>query len=48
MKEFLKLSYEEKKTMGIEGRAHMIDVFDKKKVVEETVNYLFEDGHRRG
>ena len=48
MKEFLKLSYEEKKAMGIEGRAHMIDVFDKKKVVEETVNYLFEDGHRRG
>lgn len=40
MKRFMELSYKEKKAMGIAGRAHMINIFDKKKVVGETVNYL--------
>ena len=36
MKRFVELSYEEKKAMGIAGRKHMEEVFDKRKVVEET------------
>lgn len=36
VKKFMELSYEEKKAMGIVGRKHMEEVFDKKKVVEET------------
>lgn len=40
MKKFIRLSYEERKEMGIAGRRHMEVVFDKKKVVEETISYL--------
>lgn len=40
MKEFSELPYEERRMMGLAGRKHMEDVFDKKKVVEETINYL--------
>lgn len=40
MKKFTELSYEERKAMGLAGRKHMEEVFDKKKVVEETVKYL--------
>lgn len=40
MKKFMELSYEEKRTMGIAGREHMENIFDKKKVVEETISYL--------
>ena len=39
-KKFIRLSYEERKEMGIAGRRHMEVVFDKKKVVEETISYL--------
>lgn len=38
MKEFCELPYTERETMGIAGRRHMEDVFDKRKVVEETIN----------
>jgi len=37
MKRMCELSYEERKAMGIAGRKHMEEVFDKKKVVEETI-----------
>jgi galacturonosyltransferase len=37
MKAFIDLPYEEKKAMGLVGRRHMEEVFDKRKVVQETV-----------
>lgn len=40
MKKFTGLSYEERKAMGLAGRKHMEDVFDKKKVVAETMRSL--------
>ncbi len=40
MKKFLTLSFEERKKMGIAGRKHMEDVFDKRKVVKETIEKL--------
>ena len=40
MKKVLQLSCEERREMGVEGRRHMEEVFDKKKVVEETIRYL--------
>lgn len=42
MKKFLDLSQEERINMGLAGRRHMEKVFDKKKVVLETVKRLFE------
>ncbi len=41
MKEFMRLSYQERKNMGIEGRKHMEEIFDKRKVVAETIKHLF-------
>ena len=40
MKGFCTLSIEERKTMGLSGRKRMEAVFDKKKVVEETIRHL--------
>lgn len=40
MKQMCKLSYEEKKAMGVAGRERMEKVFDKRKVVEETIGEL--------
>lgn len=40
MRTFCALSHNEREAMGRAGRAHMVDVFDKKKVVEETVKGL--------
>lgn len=40
MKKFVKLSYEERKAMGLAGRRHMENVFDKKRVVGETIKEL--------
>lgn len=34
------LSYEERKAMGMAGREHMEEVFDKKKVIEKTMQGL--------
>lgn len=42
MKEFTELSYEERKAMGLASRKHMEDVFDKKKVVKETIKNIFK------
>ena len=42
MKRFAELPYEERKAMGLAGRKHMEEVFDKKKVVEETIFHIFE------
>lgn len=42
MKKFAELSYEERKKMGLAGRKHMEANFDKKKVVKETIEKLFE------
>ncbi len=41
MKHFLSLSRTEKIAMGLAGRKHMEEGFDKKKVVEETMKGLF-------
>lgn len=41
MKQFLGLSKEVRTQMGKAGRRHMEEVFDKKKVVEETTKELF-------
>lgn len=40
MKKFLRLSHEEKRQMGLAGRKHMEDVFDKGKVVQMTLRGL--------
>ena len=42
MKKFAKLPYDERKAMGLAGREHMEEVFDKKKVVEETIRTLMK------
>ena len=40
MKKFTELPYEERKRMGLVGRKHMEKVFDKRKVVESTLEKL--------
>lgn len=40
MKRMCELSAEERESMGMAGRKHMEEVFDKKKVVEDTIRYL--------
>ncbi len=40
MKRFLLLPYQEKRAMGIKGREHMEKVFDRQKVVDETLKGL--------
>lgn len=40
MKRMVELSREDREKMGLIGRKHMEDVFDKKKVVAETIRYL--------
>ena len=40
MKRFVGLSYEARRAMGVAGRKHMEDVFDKKKVVKATLDNL--------
>ena len=42
MKKFAELPYEERKAMGLAGRKHMEEVFDKKKVVADTIFNIFE------
>ena len=41
MKRMVEMSVAERRAMGLAGRKHMEDVFDKKKVVEETIGYLY-------
>lgn len=41
MKQFTELSYDERKAMGLAGRKRMEAFFDKKKVVDETIDHLF-------
>lgn len=45
MKRFSELSYEEKKQMGLSGRARMETLFDKRMIVQKTVAELYN--HRR-
>ena len=40
MKRFIELSYDRKKNMGLNGRKHMEDMFDKKSIVEKTIRHL--------
>jgi len=40
MKRMVQMSEEERKEMGLAGRKHMEDVFDKKRAVEETMRHL--------
>lgn len=40
MKKFINLSYDERKTMGVSGRKRMEEIFDKKKVVEDTIKHI--------
>lgn len=42
MKKFTKLSYEDRKKMGLAGRKRMEEIFDKKKIVQQTIKYIFE------
>ena len=42
MKKMLCITWEERMHMGEKGREHMLDKFDKKKVVRETILSLFE------
>ena len=41
MKKFTQLSNKEQKSMGLAGRKRMEEIFDKRKVVEKTINRLF-------
>lgn len=41
MKRFIGLSVEEREKMGLAGRGHMEEVFDKRKVVARTMELLF-------
>ena len=41
MRQITEMSMAERKTMGLAGRKHMEAVFEKGKVVEETMKYLF-------
>jgi galacturonosyltransferase len=43
MKKFINLSYEERKVMGLAGRKRMEDIFDKRKVVDKTINAMYLD-----
>jgi len=40
MRKFVSLSNEERRQMGLAGRKHMEDVFDKKAVVKETIDTM--------
>ena len=40
MKRFTKLSYDERKEMGLQSRQRMERLFDKRSVVYKTLNYL--------
>ena len=40
MKNMCELSHEDRKKMGIKGRARMEEKFDKKKVVSETIRFM--------
>lgn len=42
MKAFIQLTFEDRRNMGLAGRKHMEEVFDKKKVVDETLHKIFE------
>lgn len=42
MNQFIGMTYEEKKRMGVEGRRLMEKKFDKKNVVYETINMIFK------
>jgi galacturonosyltransferase len=42
MKKFTKLTYEERKNMGLAGRIHMEECFDKRKVVSETIKTIIK------
>lgn len=42
MKRMTQLSYGERKVMGLAGREHMKEVFDKKKVIGETISCLLK------
>ena len=41
MKKMIAFNREERAKMGLAGRSHMEDVFDKKKVVASTIKHLF-------
>ena len=41
MKKMILTGREEREQMGLAGRKHMEDVFDKEKVVAETIKHLF-------
>lgn len=40
IKKFIELPYEEHKVMGVTGRKYMEEVFDKKKIVARTIEFL--------
>lgn len=40
LRRFLEMTPEQRQAMGMAGRAHMEDVFDKKKVIEQTIRGL--------
>lgn len=41
MKKFADLPYEQRKAMGLAGRKRMEEIFDKRRVVQETIEHLF-------
>lgn len=47
MRKFIFLSYEKKKEMGVEGRKYIEKVFDRKKVIEQTLLYIKETNYEK-
>ena len=43
MRKFMDLSYDQRREMGLAGRKRMENLFDKKKVVEETISVLINN-----
>lgn len=43
IKKFIELPYEERKAMGLTGRKYIEDVFDKKKIVARTIEFLVRE-----
>lgn len=40
IKKFIELPYKERKVMGVAGRKYMEEVFDKKKIIAKTIEFL--------
>ena len=47
MKQFINLTHEERQKMGLAGRKHMEEMFDKRKVVEKTIDMMRRESEKK-